>query len=567
MNKRLSATLTIMAMAILWAAPAMADYPADCNGLNDPSGADCMGLSYEGCCDDQGRVTWCDDGQLFCIDCAAASPECGWQGEFYDCNTDGSAGPPEFPKDCVQCNPPCGPNEKCQGGQCVACNPDCGGKQCGSDGCGGTCGSCSGGKECVQGACVSTESCQGLCGQGTPAPAGCYCDDQCFGFGDCCPNVCLECPEFAAQEDCQGVQPQCGDGLCSGPGENCATCQQDCPCGAGESCNNGVCEAGCIPFCDGMQCGPDGCGGACGQCPTDFVCENGACVPGQCEPDCTGKACGDDGCGGSCGACTDGAECINGKCIGCQPNCGGKQCGDDGCGGSCGECPAGKECDMHGNCVGGCDPVANCQGKVCGDDGCGGQCGQCNPGEMCDNGACVPECIANCVGKVCGDDGCGGQCGQCAAGQQCDALGQCQAACIPNCVGKQCGDDGCGAVCGTCGAGEMCTNGACVPQCAPQCLNKECGADGCGGFCGVCTGNASCSDAGVCVGGEGNVPGADVTGDGGGSGGGGGAGGGGGGGGGGCSSAGSGAAPAGLLLLGLFLAVAAFGRRFSTMRF
>ena len=525
MNKRRTTTLAILAAALLWAVPAAADYPADCNGTQQPSAADCNGLSYEGCCDDQGRVTWCGQGQLFCIDCPAANSTCGWkEAGIYDCGGEGPDPSNAFPIECPNCDPPCAPGEVCQNNQCV-----------------------------------TTATCIGICAvDDTPAPAGCYCDEVCFEYEDCCPNICLECPEFAAMEACQGVEPQCGDGVCS-PGEDCATCLQDCPCGANESCVNGVCQGGCVPNCDGMQCGADGCGGECGACPPNFNCQEGTCVEGPCEPNCTGKACGDDGCQGSCGECTGGSECINGKCIGCQPNCGGKQCGDNGCGGSCGACPPGKECDMHGNCISGCDPVANCQGKACGDDGCGGVCGQCNPGEQCDHGACVPDCIANCAGKVCGDDGCGGLCGQCGAGQQCDAAGQCQVTCMPNCVGKQCGDDGCGADCGTCGVGEMCNNGACVPECVPQCLNKECGADGCGGFCGVCAGTATCSEAGICVGGEGTVPGADVAGDGGG--------------GGGASSGGSGgcnstqpvsSSPA-IILLGLLLALAVLRRRHSSM--
>ena len=46
-------------------------------------------------------------------------------------------------------------------------------------------------------------------------------------------------------------------------------CGQQCPglsCGSGEECINNECIVPCVPQCGGFQCGPDGCGGECGQC-------------------------------------------------------------------------------------------------------------------------------------------------------------------------------------------------------------------------------------------------------------------------------------------------------------
>ena len=64
----------------------------------------------------------------------------------------------------------------------------------------------------------------------------------------------------------------------------------------------------------------------------------------HCVPQCSDKVCGPDGCGGSCGDCVGPQdECIGGQCI-CQPNCELKECGDDGCGGKCGSCGSGT-CD------------------------------------------------------------------------------------------------------------------------------------------------------------------------------------------------------------------------------
>jgi len=106
-------------------------------------------------------------------------------------------------------------------------------------------------------------------------------------------------------------------------------------CGAGTSCIDGQCVAGCTADCTNRQCGSDGCGGSCGSCGGGQICARGQCVV-DCVRDCDGKTCGDDGCGGLCGECEAGASCIGGACVtGCTPSCAGRRCGDDGCGGQC----------------------------------------------------------------------------------------------------------------------------------------------------------------------------------------------------------------------------------------
>ncbi|MBQ4360710.1 MAG: hypothetical protein II767_10675 [Proteobacteria bacterium] len=149
----------------------------------------------------------------------------------------------------------------------------------------------------------------------------------------------------------------------------------------------------CTPMCDGLQCGPDGCGGACGKCDaTQTVCMNGLCLIPPCIPNCVQRICGDDGCGGTCGFCPTGMYCFNGSCAqippSCKPDCTGKTCGDDGCGGSCGTCPAEQSC-TDGVCLG-CRPY--CNGRVCGSDGCGGTCGTCPDKASCNDstGQCMP---------------------------------------------------------------------------------------------------------------------------------------------------------------------------------
>ncbi len=285
----------------------------------------------------------------------------------------------------------------------------------------------------------------------------------------------------------------------------------------------------CVPNCSGKDCGNDGCGGECGKCSGQNVCEGSKCV---CKPACDGKACGNDGCGGSCGECPGPQDaCENNQCV-CKPACEGKACGDDGCGGQCGECPGPQDICVENQCV--CQPA--CEGKACGDDGCGGQCGECSgPQEQCMDNQCV--CVPDCEGKVCGDDGCGGECGacegdlvcdrgECVCASQCDEwkcgidkcgndCGSCgdkevcneethQCDCVPQCEDKTCGDDGCGGECGSCKKNEACEDGACKAACTPDCEGKNCGDDGCGGECGVCDEDVVCKD-GRCSDGD-NAP-------------------------------------------------------------
>ena len=176
----------------------------------------------------------------------------------------------------------------------------------------------------------------------------------------------------------------------------------------------------CVPDCEGMECGPDGCGGICGVCTGTDVCMLGKC----CHPDCEGKECGPDGCGGACGFCVSPDVCIVGVC--CHPECEGKVCGPDGCGGSCGSCPGPQDACVEGHCV--CQPA--CSGKQCGPDGCGGSCGNCPSGYQCNaQGQCVSSCSSHCSNGLldCGesDVDCGADCAPCAAGKHCKDVNDC----------------------------------------------------------------------------------------------------------------------------------------------
>ena len=73
----------------------------------------------------------------------------------------------------------------------------------------------------------------------------------------------------------------------------------------------------CVPVCQELICGDDGCGGSCGLCPSGSVCIKGVqCVfRPPCQTQCGGRACGNDGCGGLCGACAAGDVCVAGACV------------------------------------------------------------------------------------------------------------------------------------------------------------------------------------------------------------------------------------------------------------
>ena len=92
----------------------------------------------------------------------------------------------------------------------------------------------------------------------------------------------------------------------------------------GWTCLDGECQ--CQPACEGKNCGPDGCGGSCGECgefTNSYCSDEGTCA---CDPDCLDKECGDDLCGGTCGECGEEEICIEGQCEWGVLECGGIAC-------------------------------------------------------------------------------------------------------------------------------------------------------------------------------------------------------------------------------------------------
>jgi hypothetical protein len=171
----------------------------------------------------------------------------------------------------------------------------------------------------------------------------------------------LPCADFCNAYEC-GANPPC----------DCAACPDGGYCKLDSTC--------CVPDCDGKDCGPNGCGGTCGECAG--LCTDGIC----CIPDCNGKECGDDGCGNSCGTCW-GLEdtCVGGTCV-CVPDCDGKDCGADGCGSTCGDCNDGLDCSIDA-----CDADGICSNDT---TTCCMEATDCNDNvdctvDTCDNGTCT----------------------------------------------------------------------------------------------------------------------------------------------------------------------------------
>ena len=449
------------------------------------------------------------------------------------------------------------PNNNCDDGfacdqhaDCAPCGvPDCSGKDCGSDGCGGSCpNKCIGSKVCFQFECCVT-----------------VCGGECCKLGEICPEETDVC-----------CKPQCSGKNCGpdGCGGTCGTCALPAKCFPDgichvEPCGDKHCDAGlvcvksswecCEPQCAGKDCGPDGCGGSCGEClSAEAPCIEGECCASHCYGDCCeqnevcfagkcctnsceGMECGLNKCGVGCGTCGESQacfenvccnnlcngtccdpepECVDGKC--CTPECKpGWECGDDNCGGkdACKTCPAEGDlciehvcCPADRACKNGCCPEGKvchhqacckpqCNGKECGDDGCGGSCapGCTGEGEICIEGNC---CLRHCHGAFCCDD---------------DQVCHHNACCPPVCDDKACGSDGCGGSCGDCEKptecigfecceepcwGECCKDdkvcykgGCCEPKCSAP---GRCGDNGCGGSCAACGSGAACLD-GFCT--------------------------------------------------------------------
>ena len=369
--------------------------------------------------------------------------------------------------------------------------------------------------------------------------------------------------DSAAWADCQGdvdcdahgdlTVPTCGDGMCNGP-ETCLTCEMDCGCPEGKTCDGGTCAVNCPDGeCDvtETECGcPEDCG-VCAGC-----CSSGKCKVGTSDFDCgqNGADCAD--CTMALMSCVNKqcqCECFDGQCCSqedqcdcpqdCGDPCAGKECGDDGCGGSCGECGAGLLCEeSSGECIladsdgdgvldadDNCPEVANPDQEDFDVDGEGDVCDADADGDTIADSGEPPVCLWTPVGFVVTDDGCiaGDVYNDACLDNQDIVTYISKHAVYDTCelLSPKCQGDFNGDGCSTEADGDVlianfdlrdllspeypCPHSPCNSECGAfyECLDKECGDDGCGGSCG------ECGDGNVCFEGKCNNE-TDLDGDG-----------------------------------------------------
>ncbi len=460
-----------------------------CQPAPVPDGWLCSALAYA-------------DGKVCNCGCGIVDPDCGVAGAPVQgcignatCNTDGT---------CAACKPSCAGAQcgddgcgglcgacldpfapTCVAGKCTACQPKCDGKQCGSDGCGGLCGLCATDKLCSYGQCIAPppgQSCNGSCG--SVAPSGCACTADCNAKGTCCIDVDL---------------------------------------------------CGCIPACDGLACGDDGCGGQCGTCAAGQICEAGACLfpscgpatcngHGTCDPKTVTCACKDGYQGKYCDQCPPGqlgypacaAPCTNAE--GCNDS---EPCTSDDCqAGVCVHAPAQATCPgstacVKNSCVGGtcqiakitdcddknacttdsCDPTTGCGHKPSGETACADD-KPCTSGDTCDGAQCkAGSAPTDCNdGNACTTDSCdvakgcvhAGTGAACTLGDLCSLGGVCEGATCASVGALDCND------------GKPCTLDSCVASTGKCSASPASKGDDCED--GVaCTQGDLCDAAGACV--------------------------------------------------------------------
>ncbi len=413
----------------------------------------CPDVPDSGRCDGQ-VLKWCDEakGEVVTVDCHAEHTYCGWTGSFYCCHEQ------------------------------EHCVPLCQGRQCGDDGCGGSCGNCDSGKTCTEnGQCVKDEP-----------PSTCEADET----GECDGNVL----SYLTNGCC--VELDCTLAFASEPGLN-----QVGVCGLDEDSGLHTCLP-CTPSCQNKQCGDDGCGGSCGECPKGAACRSDGSCDGSENP-CVGAKNGtecDDG-----NACTTKDRCWEGQCVGKMPlHCNdSNKCTKDSCdpGSGCvhqpvngipcqdgDKCTVGDKC-WDGSCRSGKQTACD-DDDVCTQDLCAG--GKCTHlpanGVACDDGdACT-------TGEECWDKECsGGDVRVCDDGNECtkDYCDPASGCVFADDNGRVC-DDG-----NACTLADQCWDGDCVAGAGNQCSDSNpCTIDKCDPKLGcVFTANdgAGCSDGDVCT--------------------------------------------------------------------
>jgi subtilisin-like proprotein convertase family protein len=143
--------------------------------------------------------------------------------------------------DCTCADPVCGNNvletgEQCDGTDAAACPGECSQAcECPSLTCPN--GICDAGEDATT--CPADCGCGAAGACGNEAPAGCWCDDQCASFGDCCPDICascqLNCP--ATPTPAPSATPTPGPTATAGPTPTPTTVPSPSPTPGPEACN------------------------------------------------------------------------------------------------------------------------------------------------------------------------------------------------------------------------------------------------------------------------------------------------------------------------------------------
>ena len=198
----------------------------------------------------------------------------------------------------------------------AGCVPNCEDKECGDDGCGGSCGDCGEAMTCTSDHLCSTvenpclAACDDLeCGDG--GVAGCNCGECGFYYSVCNEHGRCEASSDPCHFACEGRE--CGDGGVEGC--LCGVCTDDMDCIEDSGTCGWIDYGYCGPSNDPYECGDDGYGSSCGDCPKggNWYCEIHKC---ECDPDCDDRECGPDGCGETCGSCDEEMVCdpLGGQC-------------------------------------------------------------------------------------------------------------------------------------------------------------------------------------------------------------------------------------------------------------
>jgi len=259
----------------------------------------------------------------------------------------------------------------------------------------------------------------------------------------------------------------------------------------------------CLAWCDGKDCGPDGCGGSCGGCGQTSECSpEGTCVPVLClsTKDCPGiLVCDKES--GECVECTIDEDCRDGALCGADHEChpdvpcqSDKDCKNlgmvcDPAAGRCVECLTSADCLAEQFCGSSLCLPDLCQSgesvcqddvvHVCSPDGCCLELQEvCREGQFCEAGACldlacIPSakwCESN-VAVVCASDGRSiAHEVDCAAGSQHCFDGECldglcvpqQKFCLDDVTAATCLEDGLAYSTLACGEGTVCELGECL---------------------------------------------------------------------------------------------------------